>query len=349
MSAENTPAVPSVKLPKAIMLQKQRVEEIEKQQVQEQMQAKLEEHTPSGNQTPTPEVQPTPVITPEVKVEAQVLPVEDKENTADYWRHRFQTSRGMFEAEKTRLKAENADLRAEVAGVKDQLKEMDERVKAISRQAPTTIDINKYLSKDEIEAYGPDLMTAALRVAKQMAEETSERITDQEVDRRLGPVQQKLEKTERELQVKRDVAFWETLEQRVPDWVLINDDPKFHEWLSEKDPFTGFQRQNLLVQAQLAFDAVRVVAMFTAFKQSSPAPSITQTEQVRVVPDPVGQTAIVTQALPDVPSVTTEQIRRFYDECKLGRYKYRPQEKEAMERKIQAAARAGRVIRVERQ
>lgn len=343
MSADNAAAVPSVKLPKAVRMQADQANEIYKQEAErvlKEAQSGQSQTKPDDTPPVTPvtaEVTPSPVVT---------APEKTPEELAKYWEHRFKTSRGMDEAEKTRLKTENSDLRAKNSALEKTMRELEDRVRAVERQAPTNVDLKKYLTEEQIDTYGPDVLQSVAKVARLAAEEAAERRIKEEVDRRVRPVEEKLQVTEKDAQSSREAAFWDALEDKMPDWVVINDNPKFHEWLAQKDPFTGYTRQNLLEHAQSAFDPMRVVAMFEAFKQSSPAPKApTVNTQQRVVPDPVGQTAIVTQSVPDVGYVKTSEISRFYDDCKLGRYKYRPQEKEVFEKRIREAQLTGRIIK----
>lgn len=355
MSAENTGAVPTVKLPKAVMRQKEQTDKWTEEQ--KALKEGFDKETPTGNQTVQPSqpdstptnVQPV-VVEPAVSVQGNAQTVTEPEKDAKYWEHRLKTSQGMFEAEKTRLKGKISELETKLSGVDARFKDLEDKLRATERQVPRVIDANKYLSQEQIEAYGPELVQALLKAADDRARDGASEIADrrisQEIERHVAPVKEKLDNTERQLQSNKEDAFWEVLESKVPDWIRINDRADFHDWLSRKDSVSGFVRQELLTHAQKAFDAERVVALFEAFKQSSPAPT-TQVSptQSRVVPDPVGQTLIATQTTPDIPYVKTSEINRFYTDCKLGKYRYRPQEKADMERKIRAAADAMRVIR----
>lgn len=348
MSATNTPAVPSAKLPKAVRMQAENANRILKEQVEKSFEA----NTPNGSQTvPT---QDAPQTTPNVTTQTTPAPAQppvveepknvEPEKDAKYWEHRFKTSQGMYEADKARLRQENSSLKAEVSGLESRFKELEEKFKAVERQTPTKIDLKKYLTEEQIDTYGPDVLQAVLRTATQAAEEASERRIREEIDRHVGPVKQKLDHAEKESQNRREADFWDALEEKMPDWAIINDNPKFHEWLAQKDPFSGMTRQDLLSRSQMAFDPDRVVAMFAAFKQSSPAPrNPTAETQHRVVPDPVGQTAIVTSNTPDTKTYTRAFVARFYNDCALGRYKSRPQEREALDRDIRKAMAEGRI------
>lgn len=59
--------------------------------------------------------------------------------------------------------------------------------------------------------------------------------------------------------------FWRDLGNLVPDYREINNDKRFHCWLSVIDSTTGKERQQLLVEAQRRHDADTVAAMINQF------------------------------------------------------------------------------------
>jgi len=341
MSATDAPAAPAVKLPQAVRMQAEKANAILKQQVEE----RFKEETSTGTQTvaSVPEVQATQVVQPATPEAPKVE--DDKTKTVEYWEHRFKTSQGMFEAEKTRLRTENSDLKSKLGGLEARMKELENSLKAAERSAPSKIDLKEYLSDEQIESYGPDILQSVLKIAENAAKKTSERSAGEVLERELAPLKQKVETAEKEARDRQLDNFIEMLDVRVPKWPVINNDPKFHEWLSQKDAFSGFTKQELLTHAEKALDHDRVIAIFEAYLQSSPAPKNTNVEtQHRVVPDPVGQTQIVTQMTPDAPRVSRAEISQFYRDKALGRYKSRPQEAAKIEEKIRAAQLAGNVF-----
>jgi hypothetical protein len=50
-----------------------------------------------------------------------------------------------------------------------------------------------------------------------------------------------------------------------PAWREIDSDPRWHEWLSQTDPFTGATHQQVLDDAIAAGSASRVIAFFNGF------------------------------------------------------------------------------------
>jgi hypothetical protein len=334
---------PTVKLPKAVKLQLENVKRLSDAR-SEELKAALKEQfdkdTPSGNQdTQEPVVSQ---VTPEKTevVAAPVVPEVRQEDTRDarYWEHRFKTNQGIHEAEKQRLKTQ-------VTTLESRLQDVETQMKSVQRQAPAKVDITKYIPAAEIETYGKEMLSTVANAANHIAQDATDRRMNDEFARQIDPLKQKLEETEGRLIAAQQQRFWEDVDSKVPTWSKINDDPRFHEWLAQSDPFTGIARQNLLTSAQTALDANRVVAMFTAFLQTTPAPQRPSPETLaaKVVPDPIGQTQMATSTTTEVPSITRAEISQFYKHKAIGRYKFRQQEAEQIEKKIQAAIRAGTV------
>lgn len=328
------PEAPAVKLPKAVQNQMEKV-----RQMEASLKEEFNKKTPTGAQVVEPNpvvenpkavvqaVQPT--VTPEVKV-------EDAKDSK-YWEHRFKTLQGMAEAEKMKLKNH-------ISGLESRLADMEETLKSLkakpSDSAP--VDLTKYLSQEEIDSYGADVIKAVVKTAKTAANEETTNRYREELKREVEPLKQKLNLAEEDIRRRTENQFWTDLDKNYPNWLAVNEDPKWREWLSHRDPITGHGRQELLDAAQNALDVNRVVAMFTAFTQSSPAPQLVASKESQVVPEPIA-TPINMNAQDNAPFVTRADIKKFYNEKAIGKYRFRPQEAEAMEKRINAAIKAGNV------
>lgn len=322
----------SVKLPSAVQRQLDNVKVIE-----DKMKENFNAPSPNGSQTVTNE--PAQTVTPAVTPVATVEPtkVVDETKDARYWEHRFKTLEGMAKAEQMRLKTVNANLESRIT-------ELEEIVKNTKSQSTPTsdIDLKRYLSQEEIDAYGPDVMKAVVKATKAVVGEESDRRFKEELKRQIDPLKNKLLNAEAQIVSKAQDQFWSDLDRLCPNWLTINENVKFREWLSERDPLSGMFRQELLNHAQESLDVGRVVALFTAFEKSSPAPQPVVNKNTQVVPDPVATPSSVTSSN-EVPFVTRQQIKQFYSDKAMGRYRSRPLEAEQMQKKIDAAIKAGNV------
>jgi len=340
MSTGNTPdnalRPMSVKLPKAVQMQIKSANE--KAELIREFEKKTADGSHNVDEVPNP--QSVPDKTPDTNAPAAAPVVQAEEPKPDkdakYWEHRFKTAEGIFNAERTKLKTQIGELQG-------QMQELRNALRDTQRQIPQEVDLSKHFSKEEIEAYGPDLLKAVAKTATTTAKEIAERENQEELSRHIEPLKKELDAAQAQLRAKTEKMFWDNLTVRVPNWTQINDDPKFHSWLEKKDPLTGFMRQDLLTNAQTALDDERVVALFAAFLKDSPAPAPVVNPQV--VPEPVGTTQTVAGGNnPSAPFLRRSEIKKFYSDKAIGKYRKAPQAAAEMEKRIRAATLAGTII-----
>lgn len=345
MSTETQSAalkMPSVKLPRSVQEKIQKGKDMEKALI-----AEWNKSTPDGNHSNPPSViNPAPTstqtqepVTPVVPViENQPVVEQRPEDTAKYWEHRFKTSAGIFNAEKAKQNTLIGEL-------KDQVEELRSQMKNSQRQSPSTVDLKQHFSETEIETYGPDVLQAVHKTASIAADQSADRRVKEELDKRLTPIRQELDTAKSDLRAKSENLFWDSVNRSVPNWMTVNADSKFLDWLGHKDPVSGFVRQDILTNAQNGLDSERVTALFTAFMKDSPASQPAPVNVNReVVPEPNGQTNVVTNtANSEAPIVFRAEIKKYYSDKAMGMYRNRPQAAEAMEKKILAAQKAGTI------
>lgn len=260
-------------------------------------------------------------------------PAPVKDQTAEYWEHRFRTVEGMYNADKQRTQKEVEALAKELADTRSKLTKVEQSV-------PREFDLRKYLSEGEIEAYGEDNLRTLLKAAVQAAQED----VDERVNARVKHLEDKVNQHAEVVSNREVDMFWDAFERAVPEWQEINADKVFLGWLKEEDPVTGISRQAVLDDAQRKLDARRVTLIFQAYiKLKSQAEAAKKANlNAKVVPDGLPNGADF-----DPPSdgeyVSRRDISQFHTDVALGRYKKRPAEMEAMEKRINAAIQSGRV------
>jgi hypothetical protein len=110
-----------------------------------------------------------------------------------------------------------------------------------------------YLTQSDVYNYGEDLIGFAQRAAAQAFAPHLQALDQQNAELRRQVAEQ----------VRR--AMHQSVEAAVPNWSEIDNDPRWHEWLSGIDPFTGATRQQVLDDAIAAGSASRVIAFFRGF------------------------------------------------------------------------------------
>ena len=239
----------------------------------------------------------------------------------DKWEARFKTLSGKYNAEVPRLHAAIKERDA-------QLNSLTEEVEALKAKLETPRE--SLVKPEEVNEFGEPLVDLIRRAARE------------ELQGKEGEIKElktKLESLMGSTKANVEVSFYDRLAMQVPDWQTLNDDPEFHTWLGEVDDLTGYQRQDILSQAEEKRDADRVARFFKAFKkvqQDRSAASSTSLES---------QVAPEATRTPDVPKGkklwTRGEIAAFYAADRRG--EYTDEQAAAIDAEIQLAIREQRV------
>jgi hypothetical protein len=125
----------------------------------------------------------------------------------------------------------------------------------------------------------------------------------------------------------------------VPNWAVVNDDPRFHAWLGEADELSGADRQQLLAAADNARDYKRVAKIFQAYERdvAKREAGSQRSLEAQSVPSTVADTSI-----PQSKKLwTTREIEQVYSDMRRGRYS--EAEGRQVEADIHAAFMEGRI------
>jgi len=117
-----------------------------------------------------------------------------------------------------------------------------------------------YLTQDDRKIFGDELLDVAQRSALHVMAPELARLEDENAQMRA-----RLMRAD-----KRSID--QALDQAIPNWRVINNDPRFHQWLREGDTYSRVPRQRLLNEAAERGDANRVVAFFHGFLSEGTAP-----------------------------------------------------------------------------
>jgi hypothetical protein len=266
----------------------------------------------------------------------------------DDWEQRYRTAEGRVNSQGNELR----ELRSQLASMQRLVADMQHQPQASPSVATTSVvDI----PKEEIEAYGEDLIASARRWARAEIQPEIDAIKTQMGEIRGG--QQKLTQDQAKQRV------FETLDAD-PDiggrWRQINDyaqTPEFKTWIEQVDPFAGKVRLDLLVEAASNGDAARCARFYKAFVAEH---SVT-TQPPAALPDTtttvVARPTLESMAAPGraagsggpggAPAEkrmwTTKEISAFYRDCAAGKYAYREEQRARIEADIFAAQPEGRL------
>ncbi len=257
----------NVNLPEAVRKQLEEAERIQQQILQEQQgeaqQAVAEESPPQETavqEQPQAETEP-----------AKEVP---REETVEYWRERYKTLKGKYDAEVPRLHDQTRTLSEQIQNLTQQLMalraEMEERQAA--KEEPEKEEPPQYISEEDVDLHGKELVDFVVRATKQVLAESG----FGRLEKRLSKIDERVKQLEEVAQTvvgtqakTAQQTLLQALRERVPDVEEINESSEFAEWVSQPDPLTGITRMELAQQAAAAFDIDRLVAVFEQFKKDT--------------------------------------------------------------------------------
>jgi len=237
----------------------------------------------------------------------------EQPKTTDIWEHKYKTLQGKYNAEIGRLQEALRNLQAENEALKTELNTLKEMM-------------NQHIQpqNDPLENIR-DTFPELYDVLKQL---TSNYVRKDEMERL---------RTELASEIKPVIhsSIEAQLSALVPDWMELNSDPEFINWLQQKAPYSTKTLHELMLEAYNAGDARTVAQFFIDYKkQRAPQPS-----QGNI--SPVGR-QVQTQPPSPKPVIRREEIAKFYRDCALG--KYTPEQKAKKEAEIKKAIQEGRVV-----
>lgn len=357
-------------LPKNVRAQVERANALAKQYTESLTAPPSGEAAPEGAAPPagaeptaTPPVAAEPTATPPTAAPAPVAQIPQ-----EGWEQKYKVLQGKYNAEVPRLQKQTSEqgeairqLREQLTATQNLLASLGEQRAAAPVAQPTqaTPPARPSLIKDEERReFGDDLIDVMRRVAR---EENAGLLP--EIDRRVAPVartvQQVVQATEqagvRQAQSDRQTVL-ALLGSEVPNWLDLNADAGFLEWLDQKDPYAGAQRGELLKQAFEAHDGPRVVAFFKGYLKEhavvTPPAAATPPTAPKAPQRKLEQ--LVAPGLPKTGAADTQdgsgkrvwtraEIRDFYAATGNGSFKGTTEQRKAMERDIFAAQSEGRI------
>lgn len=180
------------------------------------------------------------------------------------WEQRYKVLQGKYNAEVHRVAQQNQALQQQLEDARNDLQSNESKLREMEQAKP--VNVSDYFSQEEIDEYGEDALKMMLRAGKTAVKPELEQLRSQ--------TQEERQRAQEQAQQQAQQHFYAALEQAVPDWAQINDDPAFHSWLQQ--PITvqtpqGQQqvpRQQLLEQYEAAGNSQDVITLFQGFEKA---------------------------------------------------------------------------------
>lgn len=208
----------------------------------------------------------------------------------------------------------------------------------------------RYVTEQEASEYGESI-DVMRKVSREELVPVAQRLAQIEglLQQMQATVVPQVQAVSQRQQMSAEQQFWSDLTNYVPNWREVNDNDGFQSWLLEIDPLTGVNRQTYLEDAQRSLDAHRVSAFFRTWLESTGQASVAQSNpkpaaelEKQVAPGRSRGAGSATSKQPK--TYTPDDIKKFFDDVRSGKYKGREQERDRIERDIFSAQREGRIV-----
>ena len=298
------------------------------------------DNAPTADENPVPDTA-APAPANEQKAGADNVPEETIVQ-------KYKTLQGMYNAEVPRLHHQNRDLQQRLQNMEQLLASLS----ASQTSTPAATVETRLVTDKDVEEYGESL-DVMRKVTREELANVAQRIASIEdaIRQMQSHVVPQVQAVAQRQQVTAEQQFWADLSAGVPNFKQVNDNPDFQTWLLESDPLTGITRQTYLEDAQRVLDARRVVSIFRTWLESTGQAAVahstghTKSSELEKQVSPgrsrsTGTPATTNQA----KTYSPQDIQKFFNDVRAGKYKGRDQERARIERDIFAAQRENRIV-----
>lgn len=256
----------------------------------------------------------------------------------------------------------NRKLQQDVAALTTRLDEMTRllaTVQSAPPEASAPFQAEELLTPEEKEEWGPVLPVIEKRFKELYGREKHE------LQEQIKDLKTQVGNQDKRAKVTTQVGMFERLDnhpvlglQQPTSWRVVNEEDDFLGWLQYLDNMSGRKRGELLNEAVQSSDAGRVAAIFEGFLREAgryPAPQAAPKSngagspppqpglERYAAPGPARTAPAGNGAAAEPEWFTIGDISRFYADSAADRWKGREKEKDAYEKRLFAAQRAGRI------
>lgn len=260
---------------------------------------------------------------------------------------KYKTLQGMYNAEVPRLHQQNREMTQRV-------QQMEQLLASISAQQPAqqpkSQQVEKLVSDKDVEEYGESL-DVMRKVSREELNPLMSRLMQLEgmLQQMQNNVIPQVQAVAQKQAVSAEQQFWSDLTSYVPNWRDVNTNETFQAWLLQTDPLTNITRQTYLDDAQKSLDSRRVASFFRTWLESTGQAATAQSAgrssgselERQVTPGRSRSTGNPTANKSKV--YTPQDITKFFDDVRSGKYKGRESDRDRTERDIFAAQRENRI------
>lgn len=277
--------------------------------------------------------------------------VPNSEDTnSETYAQKWRTLQGMYNAEVPRLHQQNREMSQRVQQMEQLLASLSAQQTTAQYQSQPVVDT--LVTDKDVEEYGESL-DVMRKVSREELVPVAQRLAqiEQVLRQMQTSVVPQVQAVAHRQQMSAEQQFWADLSVAVPSFRQVNDNPDFQSWLLQADPLTGITRQTYLDDAQRSLDAGRVANFFRAWLESTGQAAVAQSTgsaagselEKQVSPGRSRSTGTPATAKQG-KTYSPQDIQKFFNDVRQGKYKGREQERDRIERDIFAAQRENRIV-----
>ncbi len=261
-------------------------------------------------------------------------PVKKEEGKVLDWKAEHETLLQRHKVLKGKFDNEVPILHSELRNLKETLTKLQERSPENPAQALTVDEatVAPEVPEKVIELYGETLINFIGERARFEATNV------------VKPFAEKVETVAQENENTRKNAFFTRLSEAHSDWEQINDTTAWMNFLKEIVPELGYERQWIINNAIKTGNPEPIILQLTAFKQRSGSAGEQTNLAMQETPSGEGKPSAGPVEDGEVEQIKESDIAAFYTDAAQGKYKNREKEFAHLEKMIQDASKAGKIV-----
>lgn len=276
---------------------------------------------------------------------------EPKADQAPDWQAKYKGLQTRYNREVPQLRTELDIANKGLDDAKAEVLTLKEQIQNVETQAPAPREV--IFSDEEIEQYGEGNIGMMKKVAEQSSGEMAKQIVD--LQQTVANLKQGVTNVRETVVVNNERDFRASLARKVKtetgrEWLDINDEDGFHNFLAELVPYTNDEKQVYLAKAHSNFDVDAAAKFFIDY--AGKKPSSLETDEPLVDDSPGIPEELITPIqsgggmppLEEQKVYLTSEIDQFYADKRTGKYKGKESEARKIEQDILAAGKEGRIV-----
>lgn len=271
-------------------------------------------------------------MTDDKEVDAGVEVDEEEEEpskpTRTNWKKRYKKFKQATDASLYELRTEKSELLGQIQYLNSRMDSMQE---TMSKEQDATSFSDRFSDTDK-EIFGEDALSSLEKATNDAVAPLKEQLAQEKEWRKHQTELQRAKASQEASQY-----FLTSLEDLVPNFSEVDQDPNFKTWMDLPDEGSGITRLTLFKNAEKAGDVSRVANFMLAFNDA-----MKPTDKLKDLVSPVS-TSSATPTLSRDSKISTKFIDKFYSDIMKGRYRGNEIKRAEIETKIDKALAEGNV------